>query len=103
MTARRASVTAVAAVVAVTVLLALLVVWSASIGPSQVFTGDGPTRVTRTQSSPSEPTASGTPRKSDIDRAFEQEHHSGWLRYVGYVILVSLGLAALYLLRKALL
>lgn len=101
MSARRASVMAVAGVAAVSVLLALLVVWSASIGPSQVFTGDGPARVTRTETSPSDPTDTLPPRQSDIERRRQTPPASnGALQALGYVIVLSLLVLALFLLWK---
>lgn len=102
MTARRASLTAVAGVVAVAVLLAFLVVWSASIGTSGVLTGHGLPRVTRTESSPPTTGPVGKPRKSDIERELEAEHHGPWwVRFLGAALLIGLGLAALWLLDRA--
>lgn len=101
MTARRASLTAVAGVSAVAVLLAFLVVWAASIGPSDVLTGEGPPRITRQETSPSEPTASGTPRQSDIDRELNAEHHSSVLRAFGALLLLALAVAVIWLLHRA--
>lgn len=102
MTARRASLTAVAGVVAVTVLLACLVVWSASIGTSGVLTGHGPTRVDRSESSPPESAGVGRPRKSDIERELEAEHHAPWwVRMFGAALLIALGLFATWLLQRA--
>ncbi len=45
MGARRASVTAVAAVVLGVLVVSVLVTWAASIGPSGVLRGDGPERM----------------------------------------------------------
>jgi hypothetical protein len=101
MTARRASLTAVAGVSAVALLLALLVVWAASIGPSVVLDGQGPPRITVQESSPSSPTASGSPRQSDIERELNAEHHSPGLRVLGMLLLLALALAALWLLQRA--
>ena len=101
MTARRASLTAVAGVSAIAVLLAFLVVWSASIGPSDVLTGQGPPRVTLQETSPTSPTPSGTPRESDIDRELKAEHHNSVLRLFGILLLVALAIVALWLLHRA--
>lgn len=56
---KRAAVTAVAAVIGGVLLVAALVTWASSIGPSGVFSGEGPqivrTTPTETESSPSDP------------------------------------------------
>lgn len=101
MTARRASLTAVTGVSAVAVLLAFLVVWAASIGPSDVLTGQGPPRITVQETSPSSPTPSGTPRQSDIDRELTAEHHNSVLRVFGILLLLALAAVALWLLQRA--
>lgn len=101
MTARRASLTAVAGVVAVAVLLAFLVVWSASIGTSGVLTGHGPSRVSHPDTSTDTASPSGSPRQSDIDRELQQQHHgSWWLRTLGAALLIGLAAAVLWLLQR---
>ncbi len=60
MGAGRASATAVAAVAAAVVLMALLVTWASSIGPGGVLTGDGPATHRVFVSPTPSPTPSGT-------------------------------------------
>ncbi len=62
MGARRASASAVVAVVGGVLLVTLLVAWAASIGPSEVLRGDGPERL---QAEPSETPALNIPSESD--------------------------------------
>ena len=69
MGASRAPVTAVAAVVGGVLLIAVLVTWAASIGPSGVLTGDGPATVrisqTKSTSEPTDPLSSLQDRRRD--------------------------------------
>src|SRR5690349_3168489 len=91
MSARRAGVTAVAAVVATALLVLVLAAWAASIGPSAVLTGDGrppvsdtPTVEQSSSAGTSEPTTTG-----------DQQHHGtpAWVRTLA--ILVDIGIVVL--------
>ncbi len=97
MQARRASVTAVAAVVAGVLLMMLLVTWAASIGPSGVLTGEGvdPVRMT-----PSETETSDDPfREFQQDRRKRLKEQSDKVPPVFRVVaLVLEALAAVVLL-----
>ena len=61
MGARRASASAVVAVVGGVLLITLLVAWAASIGPSEVLRGDGPTA----ERLPDNPTTSATAHRHE--------------------------------------
>jgi hypothetical protein len=99
MTARRASVTAVAAVMGCVVLVALLVTWAASIGPSGVLTGQGPginhTTMTDATSESSEPFQTA---EQDPQRRLEQKYAGDrpWLRTIALVLEILAALALLY-------
>ena len=102
MGASRASVTAVAAVVGGVLLMTLLVTWAASIGPSDVLTGDGvdPVRLT-----PSETETSLDPLERLQDRqnrARAGARSAGRVRVVARSSLeVLAGIVLLYLLYRA--
>ncbi|GAB3770140.1 hypothetical protein FB382_000703 [Nocardioides ginsengisegetis] len=110
MGARRATATAVSAVVGCVLLVAVLVTWAATIGPGDVLTGDGPAthRVTATQSSELEslsgsPTATATNpvQRHDVNpvaRTIGSALLSVFLVSVvaGFVLLVGFALKSLY-------
>jgi hypothetical protein len=97
MTARRAGVTAVAAVVATTLLVLVLAVWAASIGPSDVLTGNGPSPVAT-------PTGAQIPSRDTGDHEPNdvQEHHGtpGWVRTLAFLIDVAAAVLVVYLLLR---
>lgn len=99
MRGRRASVTAVAAVVAGVLLMTLLVTWAASIGPGGVLTGDGieAVRRTPTASESSESPSDGT-TINDVERVLEQTPgDNGLLRLIALVLELLLAAALLYI------
>ena len=90
MSARRASLTAVVAVAGATLLLAMLVVWSASIGPSRVLTGHGPPRPTATYSNVLPPIAT-LQSGGDFKRAQQRPaRHSVVLTLIGDALAVAM-------------
>jgi uncharacterized protein DUF4129 len=97
MTARRASVSAVGAVIGSVLLVALLVTWAASIGPGAVLTGDGPAthRAPSTQS-PSD-SVSGSATAGPANRTTPRADPPRLLVAVTLVLEVLLGLVVLYL------
>lgn len=104
MGARRASATAVAAVVGGVLLMTLLVTWAASIGPSGVLTGEGlePVRTT-----PTSPTTSSSPTDGttvdDVERTLERTPgDNDLLRLVALVAELLLAAAAAYALYRGL-
>lgn len=103
MGARRASVIAVAAVVAGVLLMTLLVTWAASIGPSGVLTGDGiePVRMTPTETESSESPTDGT-TIDDTQRVLEQTPgDNDLLRLIALVAELLLAAAVLYVLYRS--
>lgn len=98
---RRASGTAVAAVVGATLLMTLLVGWAASVGPSRVLAGDGPdiARVVPTETASVE--SSGEAALDDAARTRERSDGSDLFRAVALVAEVLVALAAAYLLLRA--
>jgi hypothetical protein len=100
MTARRSSTTAVVAVLASVLLVALLVTWAASIGPGDVLTGDGPAthRASPTSTTPTE-SLSGSPSSSgsEPERASEPSDHPV-LYALAIAVEVALGLLVLIFL-----
>ncbi len=102
MGARRASVTAVAAVVAGVLLMTLLVTWAASIGPSDVLTGEGieAVRMTPTETPSTEEPTDGT-TVNDTERVLEQTPgDNDLLRLIALVVEILLALAVLYVLYR---
>jgi Domain of unknown function (DUF4129) len=99
MGASRASVTAVAAVVGGVLLVAVLVTWAASIGPSGVLTGDGPEAQRITPSETTDGTPFGEPEdpQKRLAREFEGEDHPV-IRAIAVVLELVAGLAVLYVL-----
>lgn len=104
MGARRASATAVAAVVGGVLLMTLLVTWAASIGPSDVLTGEGlePVRTT-----PTSPTTSSSPTDgttiNDTERILERTPgDNDLLRLIALVAELLLAAAAAYALYRGL-
>src|SRR5688500_11562902 len=97
MTAGRATVSAVAAVLAAALLVVVLVTWAASIGPGGVLEGPG---IQAERSSPSEPPPESTPpRINDLPRAANDGGPAAaWLRAIALVVLVATGCLALFLL-----
>lgn len=99
---KRAALTAVAAVVGGVLLVAVLVTWAASIGPSGVLTGEGPDAVritpTETQSSPEEGTPSSGDEKDELAR-----QHAGdrpLLQLIALVLEMLLAVGVLFLLYR---
>ena len=102
MGARRASVTAVAAVVGGVLLMTLLVTWAASIGPGGVLTGDGvdPVRMTPTATESSESPTDGT-TVNDVERTLRRTPgDNGMLRLIALVAEVLLALVVAYALYR---
>lgn len=100
---KRAALTAVAAVLAGVLLVAVLVTWAASIGPSGVLTGEGPEVVRLT---PTETTSAPTDVFSEVDkiRQRHQTQYAGeptWLRAIAYGLEGALALGILYLLWRS--
>ncbi|WP_081790391.1 DUF4129 domain-containing protein [Nocardioides sp. URHA0032] len=97
MTARRAGTTAVAAVVATALLVIVLGAWAASIGPSEVLTGPGPSRA-------GTPTFDDAPsRDAGALRTGEKEDSQGtpgWVRTVAFLVDVAAALLVGYLLLR---
>jgi len=88
MTARRAGTLAVALVAAGVLLAVLLVTWAASIGPSEVLRGDGPSKASPT----AVPSASQSVAEPDSDTGEEQERparHSTFTRVVALVLNIA--------------
>ena len=102
MVARRASVTAVAAVVGAVLLMTLLVTWAASIGPGGVLTGDGvdPVRMTPTATESSESPTDGT-TVDDVERTLERTAGDNeLLRLIALAAEVLLAVAVAYALYR---
>ncbi|MCW2794135.1 MAG: hypothetical protein JWO76_3233 [Nocardioides sp.] len=102
MTARRATVSAVAAVLAAALLVILLVTWAASIGPSGVLRGDGiePNRSAEPSASLSTPTATG--RVGDVERLAQSRPDgvSGAIRTIAFLVEIATACLVLYLLLR---
>ena len=102
MGARRASVTAVAAVVGVVLLMTVLVALAASIGPSGVLTGDGvdPVRTTPTPTETSEsPTVGSTVNDPERIRNSLPEDND-LLRVIAVVLELLLAVVVAYFLYR---
>ena len=102
MTAGRATVSAVAAVLAAALLVVVLVTWAASIGPGGVLEGPG-IEAQRSSPSPTESTpdaASGTPR-TDRQRLADERRRdrpNPWLRTIAFVVELATLCLVLFLL-----
>lgn len=96
---KRAALTAVAAVLGGVLLVAVLVTWAASIGPSGVLTGPGPQAVhttpTETASEPTDPFTQL--RTEDQDRLAKQHDANPALRTVALVLEIAAALVLLLL------
>ena len=104
MTAGRATVSAVAAVLAAALLVLVLVTWAASIGPGGVLEGDGLAAQRSTPStSESTPSGSATPRTDDQQRLRESTPPARpWVRTIAFLVeLATLCLVLFLLLRFA--
>jgi hypothetical protein len=104
MTAGRATVSAVAAVLAAALLVVVLVTWAASIGPGGVLEGPG-IEARRSTPSPTESTLTGsaTPQ-TDVQRLEESTPGPAnpWLRTIAFVVeLATLCLVLFLLVRLA--
>jgi hypothetical protein len=102
MGASRASVTAVAAVVGGVLLVAVLVTWAASIGPSGVLTGEGPEaqRLTPSETTSETPTGDSPEEVQDrLAKRFAGDHPI--LRAIAFVLELVALLAVLYVLYRA--
>jgi hypothetical protein len=96
MTAGRAGATAVAAVVTAALLVVVLGAWAASIGPSEVLTGAGPSPV-------GTPTVEDTPRNDgQLQTGEEREKHDtpGWVRTAALLVDVVAAVLVGYLLLR---
>lgn len=98
MGARRASATAVAAVLGGVLLVTLLAVWAASMGPGDVLRGDGPAPPVRSYTvSPSATGADEAADDEDLEAALEREPpDSGVLEGAGIALVLLLVAALLY-------
>lgn len=87
-----------AAVVATALLVVVLAAWAASIGPSDVLTGPGPSRAgtPSLEQTPSRDTGDLTPGED------QQPDHGtpGWVRTVAFLIDVAAALLVLFLLAR---
>jgi hypothetical protein len=104
MTAGRATVSAVAAVLAAALLVLVLVTWAASIGPGGVLEGRGPAAQRSTPSaSASTPSGSATPRTDEQDRLADSASPArAWVRTIAFLFeLATLCLVLFLLLRFA--
>lgn len=100
----RAALTAVGAV-AGTVLVLLLAVWAASIGPDGVFSGPGPVPVETSRTpSPAVPTANELPEPPAQEAAESDEFStpSAWLKVIALLSQITTGLIAMYAAFRAL-
>jgi Domain of unknown function (DUF4129) len=99
MGASRAPVTAVAAVVGGVLLVAVLVTWAASIGPSGVLTGEGPEaqRLTPTETTNGTPFGELEDPQRRLAREFAGEDHPV-IRAIAVVLELVALLAVLYVL-----
>jgi hypothetical protein len=100
MGASRAPVTAVAAVVGGVLLVAVLVTWAASIGPSGVLTGEGPEaqRLTPTETTSLEEPTGGSPEdvKQRLAEKYAGDHPI--LRAIAFLVEIAALLVFLYVL-----
>ena len=104
MTAGRATVSAVAAVLAAALLVVVLVTWAASIGPGGVLEGPG-IEARRSTPSPTESTPTGSVTPQTDGQRFEDSTPgpaNPWLRTIAFVVeLATLCLVLFLLLRLA--
>lgn len=103
MGARRASVTAVAAVAAGVLFVTLLVTWAASIGPAGVLAGDGieAVRITPTETTPTESPTDGT-TINDGERVLQRRPgDNDLLRLIALVAELLAAAAVAYVLYRA--
>lgn len=97
MTARRAGVSAVAAVVATALLVVVLAAWAASIGPSDVLTGPGPSPAGTPsfEESPSRDAGALVVGDEQQDRGTP-----GWVRTAATLLDVVMAVLAVYLVLR---
>jgi hypothetical protein len=97
MTARRAGATAVASVVVTALLVIVLGAWAASIGPSGVLTGTGPSPAgtPSVTDAPSRDTGDLHPREEQ-----EQEETPGWVRSLALLVDVAVTVLAVGLVLR---
>jgi hypothetical protein len=88
MTAGRATVSAVAAVLAAALLVLVLVTWAASIGPGGVLEGGGlPAQRSTPSTSESTPSGSVTPRSDDQQRLRDSTPRARpWVRTIAFLV-----------------
>lgn len=98
MSGRRAGTLAVAGVVATTLLVVVLAVWAASIGPSDVLRGGGPPPTTRTPSVD----ASATGSTSSTDATDRRRETPTWVRVLAAVLDVAVVVAVVALAARLL-
>lgn len=85
---------AVAAVVATALLVVVLAAWAASIGPSGVLTGTGPSPV----GTPTESTSVDAGNRATVPQQPAHEPHTpSWLRITAFVVDIALAVLAVYL------
>src|SRR5262245_267067 len=100
MGASRAPLTAVAAVVGGVLLVAVLVTWAASIGPSDVLRGEGPEpqRITPVETTDGTPIGERDPQKRLAEKFADEDHPV--IRAIALILEVMAALALLYLLYR---
>ncbi|WP_243058031.1 DUF4129 domain-containing protein [Nocardioides sp. SR21] len=87
MSARRASTTAVAAVLATALLVLVLVTWASSIGPSEVLRGDGPSPVGTPTDEPTSTEGASVPQEdADVEGSGETPT---WLKVAAFAVNVA--------------
>lgn len=93
--------TAVSAVVGVSLLMILLVTWAASIGPDAVLSGEGPATSRVSAPSTTPPTLQGSPG-NDINRIRQtsQPRHNSFLTVLAYGLEVVVVLVLAWLLHR---
>ena len=97
MTARRAGASAVAAVVATALLVVVLAAWAASIGPSDVLTGPGPSPAGTPSTDQLESRNAGELTPADEK---ERQDPPGWVRTAAFLVDVALAALAVYLVAR---
>lgn len=96
MTARRSEAVAVAAVVTA-LLVVVLAAWAASIGPSGVLTGAGPSPV----GTPTDSRSVDAGARASVPPQPEPEHHTpGWVRVAAFVLDLAVAVLAVYLILR---
>lgn len=97
MSARRSAAVAVSAVVATSLLVVLLAAWAASIGPSRVLTGPGPSPAgTPTESVRTTPPA-GTVEPGSVD---ERRSTPPWVQVLALLVDVAVAVVVVVLLLR---